>query len=144
MNKINWADATALPDTCNMDRRGAAEVLVTVIKETHGWGSGAINSTWTGFNLIDISREPRLLLSGLVERSDASWETVNLATRGGREQPEQYINRGWYRKVFFGSTLRLGKATRYHSDFGYEPSTLTRLRPGRYRYLNGNLVWVGQ
>jgi hypothetical protein len=140
LNKINWEDADALPDTCNMDRQGAAEVRVTVLKEYHGWGSGAITSTWTAFNLLDISQEPRLLLAGLIERSDASWQTEDPS---GRNQRGHYGQLGWYRHVFFGSTLRLGKATRYRTDV-YDSSTLTRLRPGRYRYGHGTLVWVGQ
>lgn len=144
LNKINWEGADVLIDTCNLDHQGAAEVQVRVLKETHGTGSGAITSSWMCFNLLDISQEPRLLLAGLIERSDASWQTVDPAAPGGRQQPEQYSQNGWSRHVFFGPTMRLGKATRYKTDVDNGPSTLTRLRPGRYRYRQGNLVWVGQ
>lgn len=140
LNKIDWTGANALPDTCNMDRQGAAEVRVTVIKENHGWGSGAITSNWTAFNLVDISQAPRLLLAGLVERWDGSWPVPEAS---GRNQHAHYGQIGWYRKVSFGPTLRLGKATRYRVDVE-QPSTLTALRPGRYRYRHGTLVWVGQ
>jgi hypothetical protein len=139
LNKIEWAGASAFPNTCNMDRQGAAEVRVTVIKENHGWGSGAITSNWTAFNLLDISQAPRLLLAGLIERWDGSWPVPEAS---GRTPRAHYGQIGWYRKVFFGATLRLGKATRYRVDVE-EPSTLTGLRPGRYRYRQGTLVWVG-
>jgi hypothetical protein len=140
LNKIEWAGADAFPDTCNMDRQGAAEVRVTVIKENHGWGSGAITSTWTAFNLLDISHAPRLLLAGLVERWDGSWQVPQ---GSGRTPRPPYGQIGWHRKVSFGSTLRLGKATRYRVDVA-GPSTLTGLRPGRYHYRHGTLVWRGQ
>jgi hypothetical protein len=140
LNKIQWQGANAFPDTCNMDRQGAAEVRVTVLQEYHGAGSGAITSTWTAFNLLDISHEPRLLLAGLIERSDTGWGQPPPVR--GRPQPAYSIQRGWYRPVSFGATLRLGNATRYRTDVE-EANPLTRLRPGRYHYRHGTLRWVG-
>ncbi|MBH8558002.1 hypothetical protein [Hymenobacter negativus] len=129
---LNWDDddiGDLEVDTCNLDHRGEAEVLVTIRQSHYGSGGG---QSRTAVNLIDVSGKPRLLLVALVEAGD-SWHGPGDSQESGSSDAHRRI--GLKRELLVSRIV----ADQYGS-----PSLLTPLKPGRYRYQGGRLVWVGR
>jgi hypothetical protein len=121
---FRWIDIIKI-DTLNLDHQGEPEVLISIFRDCCG---NMVHTEYIAINLIDVNEAPKLLLTALIETSDNG---------GGSET--SYVRR----KVILKNDLLVGKIFTNRLEFGWE-RLLTPLKPGRYRYQGGHLVWVGR
>lgn len=126
-------------DTVNLDRRGAAELVLRFHQARYGSGGG---SAWDHVSVIDVSARPKLIFRALLaEENEAFGGYAKL--HGYTIAPgEQYTGckrsfkvRG--RELVLGSVKTIGNTKRGECR-------LTRLAAGRYHYRNGRLLRAGK
>lgn len=131
------------------------------------WEGSSLRASWVGVNLIDASGMPRLLLSAIIENTQSGWGPDPLRPDSSQDI---FTTNGWERSVkLSGLDIRLllqgggagyeivaaekgkGSPVLYvgralsQSDGLYQPKrNITALKPGRYQYRNGRLVWAGK
>lgn len=128
----------------DLDHHGAPEALVTYQTANYGTGSG---TTSVCINLVDLSRDPLLLLSAVVKEEHEDLGHDNGRPEGRRNDADYERYTGWERTIRLGPDVQVGPATPLGT---LEPSAqhnglspLTPLKTGRYRYTGGGLCRVG-
>lgn len=142
----------------DLNRDGSPEALVGFWRH---WGGSGSRGSWTGVNLIDATGTPRLLLSATVENTESGWGP------GPTSAQDIFTTDGWERPIKLGGLdirvllqdgsdhylvvaaeegkgppmLRVGRA---YGHSGLTKRNITALKPGRYQYRNGHLVWEGK
>lgn len=150
----------------DLNHDGSPEALVGFCWHWEGSGS---RGNWVGINIIDVRGTPRLLLSATIENTESGWGTDE---DNPDSDQEIFTTSGYERAVKLGgmdvrfmlmSDVYDGEDRQYineiksadpcvsvgriaaANDVGEtEEGRLTPLRPGRYRYQGGHLVWVGK
>jgi hypothetical protein len=143
---------------------GSPEALVGFWRHWEGSGS---RGSWVGVNLIDASGTPHLLLAAVIEKTESGWGPD---PRQPNSPQDIFTTVGWERSIRLGGldirvllqdgsdrehlmaaekgkgppVLYVGRAFCNSSEIYYPKRNITALKPGRYQYRNGRLVWMAR
>jgi hypothetical protein len=148
----------------DLNRDGSPEALVGFWRHWDGSGS---RGSWVGVNLIEATGTPRLLLSAVIENTESGWGPDPSQPASAQEI---FTTHGWERPLKLGGldirvllqggsdhdlivaadqgkgapVLCVGRAYGHSGGGGLPKCTITALKPGRYQFRNGRLVWAGK
>ena len=126
-------------DTVNLDRRGAAELVLRFHQARYGSGGG---TAWDHVSIIDVSASPKLIFRALLaDENEAFGGYAKL--HGYTIAPGEQFTGCKRSFKLRGHELVLGPITTIGNTERGE-CRLTPLRAGRYRYRNGKLLRAGK
>lgn len=126
-------------DTVNLDRRGAAELVLRFRPAAYGSGGG---TAWDHVSVLDVSSTPMLIFRALLAAEDEAFGGY-AAMHGFKMAPgEQYTGckrsfKVLRRELVLGPVRTIG-------NMKSRDCTLTNLSAGRYRYQKGKVLRVGK
>jgi hypothetical protein len=122
----------------NLDQQGQPELFVTVSQSDVGGNAG--REDWRWINIIDLTAKPLLLLSaGTAAESEAYPQYAEM--HGTPIDPREMVS-GCSRRISLRRHEVLIGPIKTKGD--NPECSLAALKPGRYRYQGGQLVWVGK